>query len=1171
MDAVAETLTIDRTAGLPPEIRACFEAGDPALGVATARAAYHAVETRSARIDYLKHVFVLMRDLRCEAGVAFALRALRKLDILSFGEGRRLFLALERTRKSALIDRYVGVLHRGLPATGMPLRKALNLLWATGRPVALLDYIRANAPKRLTDRETIEFYAAQFVKFNDRPRSAPLFAHLVTLDPANVDARLQLAGGLVETEDYAAAAREIVAASEVAGHRNEAGRAARHLADALYESVAGDPSPDMADVVRRALAEIEPVDPGNPRYRAIARALAIVGTPTPKRRSAAAARQAPLAGIEEAIALLTPLQSRTRAYRLVCDATAALLRTIDLPFPPDLLDKLLLLAPELADVVAGRFPTATDAPSGIALFQALNGDHTALVWTHAIGLAHLAGSSLDVAEFTAKLAASEPAAETPQRRSLTSIGEAVDLLGSLQPGTRSHKLVSQAAATLLRTADLSAGPTVLTRLLALSPGLAEILVERFSAPDEAAAGVALFRGLRNDLSSTIWIHGTKLAALADLPEAVADFAIRLASDPDVAVNDLKSIARRFTPAQSAELDRFWTLAVTANASDRIVPTALRSLYGVENSTAFYPLARGIAAGKLRSTIEVTAYLETIRTVLARGWRWNDAGSLSGAADALDPDLPPDVALWTRAMFACATFDYDAARALLDQGVERWPDSGEIAFAEERAALAARFGHYGAVAEELAELGRAPSSHGAYAALRKVHAIIKAAPPPRDALYPQYLIDAIFDRAPSPGYQPVPNSLVTIVAALAAGGSERQAVSVIEAISRDPRVATQTLLVRSVTPERRGFFLPQVEASNIPFQVFEHDTADEAEMLALLQEPTDSRLSIALPLLPENLRTTICHLVPRLLELRPAVVHIRQDFFAAALACVLAGVPRFFIHRGSLTPNHWDLTVPQHIATVAPMQHTYRRLVSWPGFGFINNAASGVRSDIEWTGEADPARFSLVHNIVDFARLGPSRDADDAVRRSIGAAPGDLVVGAAFRFHRVKRPLLWLAAARHVLTRHPEARFLMLGDGEMKDVMTAFAEAEGFADRLHLPGSISDLGPWYRAMDVALLTSDREGLPNMLIEAQHFGVIPVSTDVGGAGETMAAGVTGILVPADSTPQAIGDAIVAAFDDRAWFDHARATAPGFVHERFGAKTAIDQIIGLYGFADAARSPL
>jgi len=497
------------------------------------------------------------------------------------------------------------------------------------------------------------------------------------------------------------------------------------------------------------------------------------------------------------------------------------------------------------------------------------------------------------------------------------------------------------------------------------------------------------------------------------------------------------------------------------------------------------------------------------------------------------------------------------------------DNNLVPFAAERALLNTRFGHWGAAAVDLPKLAKADAARPVYSRLAPVRALAAELPLDPDALWPEVLIDLLFDQVPISLYEPRSNSLVTIIGTLASGGSERQAVSVVTALTGKSAVAEQTLLVRSLSPDHQAFFLPHVIAADIPTREFGSQPTDLAAVLDVLGEAPGSALDIALRHMPERTSTTILQLVPILRELRPAAVHIRQDFVAAALACKLAGVPRFIIHRGSLSPEYWEVQPPQVIATVRPMRHVYRRLLDHPGFAIVNNSGPGLETDRVWTGRRDEDRFHLVHNTVDFQALGEG--GRNWERRREEGIPDDApVIGTIFRLHPVKRPLLWLEAAQVVLEHIPDAHFVIAGDGDMRDQVLAFAQAAGLADRLHMPGTVTDVGDWYRAMDLVLLTSEREGLPNTLIEAQHFGIPVVSTSAGGAAETMEPGVTGKLVPLDASAEMIASAVRDALSDRAWYEHASRMAPDLVHERFGGGAAIRRLLGIWGFAEERSEP-
>jgi glycosyltransferase involved in cell wall biosynthesis len=74
--------------------------------------------------------------------------------------------------------------------------------------------------------------------------------------------------------------------------------------------------------------------------------------------------------------------------------------------------------------------------------------------------------------------------------------------------------------------------------------------------------------------------------------------------------------------------------------------------------------------------------------------------------------------------------------------------------------------------------------------------------------------------------------------------------------------------------------------------------------------------------------------------------------------------------------------------------------------------------------------------------------------------------------------------------------LIVGDGELRERLQASAEAQSLGERLVWAGFRRHLPDVYFASDVAVQTSDNEGTPVALIEAQAGGVPMVSTAVGG---------------------------------------------------------------------------
>lgn len=135
-------------------------------------------------------------------------------------------------------------------------------------------------------------------------------------------------------------------------------------------------------------------------------------------------------------------------------------------------------------------------------------------------------------------------------------------------------------------------------------------------------------------------------------------------------------------------------------------------------------------------------------------------------------------------------------------------------------------------------------------------------------------------------------------------------------------------------------------------------------------------------------------------------------------------------------------------------------------------------------------------------------------------------------------------AQHVLldawadaTRGPAgATLLIAGDGALRAPLEAQAARLGLADRVRFLGARLDAAELIVACDVFVLSSEREGLSITLLEAMRAARPTVATRIGGNGEAIEDGVTGLLVPAHDAP-ALADALNALLADP-----ARARAMG-----------------------------
>lgn len=143
----------------------------------------------------------------------------------------------------------------------------------------------------------------------------------------------------------------------------------------------------------------------------------------------------------------------------------------------------------------------------------------------------------------------------------------------------------------------------------------------------------------------------------------------------------------------------------------------------------------------------------------------------------------------------------------------------------------------------------------------------------------------------------------------------------------------------------------------------------------------------------------------------------------------------------------------------------------------------------------------------FTRTAATRD---AARARLALEDGQPFIGCVAVFREQKRLDLWLDVAVQVAATHPQARFVLVGDGPLRETLRMRVGQMGLADRVLLPGLISDVREYLAAMDVYLMSSDFEGLPVALLEAMAMEVPPVATAVGGIPEVVETGRSGVLV-------------------------------------------------------------
>ena len=199
---------------------------------------------------------------------------------------------------------------------------------------------------------------------------------------------------------------------------------------------------------------------------------------------------------------------------------------------------------------------------------------------------------------------------------------------------------------------------------------------------------------------------------------------------------------------------------------------------------------------------------------------------------------------------------------------------------------------------------------------------------------------------------------------------------------------------------------------------------------------------------------------------------------------------------------------------------------------------------------DPARVITVYNgVAAPERRGPA----GSVRRELGIPEGARVVGAVARLAAQKRldRLLETVAALP-----DDVHAVLAGDGPERAALEARSAALGLDHRVRFLGRREDVGDVLAALDVFLLTSDREGMSNAMLEALAAGVPVVSTPVSGAGEALEplddGAEPGLVVAADAA--AMAGAVAAVLDDPGRRAAMGAAAVRRARERFDPEAKV-----------------
>ena len=349
--------------------------------------------------------------------------------------------------------------------------------------------------------------------------------------------------------------------------------------------------------------------------------------------------------------------------------------------------------------------------------------------------------------------------------------------------------------------------------------------------------------------------------------------------------------------------------------------------------------------------------------------------------------------------------------------------------------------------------------------------------------------------------------------LGAGGAERQLVFLAKALAA--RGHTVEVLCATIK-DAASHYLSLLHGAGIPLHV-----ADRFRFLRNRRCCLAALGSLrGLRLLPVWLRPSALAVLAFLLDKNFDVLHTYLDGpnCVGGVAGLLADIPVIRLSARSLSPGH--ASNQDFGSNSSVFKACYNALLKMPHISLEANSRAGAVDYAHWL-DYPQSCIDVAHNGIplDFLQSDSQEQSQHSIMRVPASTQGPTLL-CVQRMSEEKCPLLPVQVLTRVRETLPEARLLYVGTGPLWDEVRVCIAQLRQEDTVSLLGARPDIARLLRSAQVFLLTSRREGFPNVLMEAMLAGLPAVAVSVGGVPELIKNGTHGVLLPPmpDDSPEA-----------------------------------------------------
>ncbi len=248
-----------------------------------------------------------------------------------------------------------------------------------------------------------------------------------------------------------------------------------------------------------------------------------------------------------------------------------------------------------------------------------------------------------------------------------------------------------------------------------------------------------------------------------------------------------------------------------------------------------------------------------------------------------------------------------------------------------------------------------------------------------------------------------------------------------------------------------------------------------------------------------------HILAILKRERPDIIHLNSSKIGGlgALAGRLAGVPKIIF-----TAHGWAWHESR-----SPFARTVIKIIHWITVLLCHEVITVAEKEREEMAQMPWTKNKLVaiHNgieQIDFLEKVAARDFLITKNPALNAYKNSLWIGAVGELHKNKG-YKYLLTAFSELKNQSNTSLVIIGEGEERPILENTILEKNLADKVFLLGHVPDASIYLKAFDVFALTSIKEGLPYILLEAGQVGLPVVTSDIGGISEIVENKKTGLL--------------------------------------------------------------